>query len=73
MHKNYTGDFNGSFGHRQVPNYPDQTIKSFTTNQNNINQSEAMTSHSNGFSKAQYKKMKTANSYDEEIEYNNNN
>jgi len=43
---------------------------------NNLNQSETTYSHSNGFSKAQFKKMKTADSYEGEIEHdhtNNNN
>ena len=63
MHKNYTGDFNGSFMHKEQQHfansggggnshYQDQTLKSLA---HHINQSETMTltgySQSNGVSR----------------------
>ncbi len=67
MYKNYTGDFNGSFAQRPYVN--EQSLKS--TVHNHINQSDT---HS-GVSKVAHtiRKLRTADSGDEEIEYIENN
>lgn len=63
MHKNYTGDFNGSFAQRPNQQYLDQSLKS-TAVHNNINLSDTQS----GFSKKtnNLKRMKTVDSSDDE-------
>ena len=61
MHKNYTGDFNGSFAKR--PNqFLDQSLKS--TIHNHINQSETQSAFSKKTN--QFKRLKNADSSDDE-------
>ncbi len=62
MHKNYTGDFNGSFAKRPNQQFLDQSLKS--TIHNHINQSETFSAFSKQTN--QLKRMKTGDSSDDE-------